>query len=107
MTCSHQRTCAPRNKEVDQNWVVTDLVTNYLRNPENQIRETYSKVTSYSNYKGKEGIIGNRLMEWVAEAVRKATSQPNNYPIASQQVILALKEMHMGSANEVEQFSRQ
>lgn len=71
------------------------------------MRATYSKVTSYSNYRGKEGIIGNRLMEWAEAAVRKATSRPNNYPIASQQAILVSKEMHTGSANEVEPFNRQ
>lgn len=74
---------------------------------ENQIQAIYSKVvTGYSNYRGKEGIIGNRLMEWAEAVARKAISQPNNCPIASPQVILALKVMPMVLANEVEPFSR-
>ena len=90
MTYSHPRTCGPRNREVDRNWAVTDLGTNYLMKLENQIQVIYSKVvTGYSNYRSREGIIGNRLMEWEEAVALKAINQPNNCPIASQQVILA------------------
>lgn len=106
MTCSHQRTCDLRNKEVDRNWEVTDLATNYLMIRENRIQVIFSKVINYSNYRGKEGIIGNQLMEWAAVVARKATSQPNNCPTASQQAISVSKEMLMVSASEEEPFSR-
>lgn len=106
MTYSHLRTCALRNREVDRNWEVTDLATNYLMIRENRIQVIFSKVINCSNYRGKEGIIGNRLMEWVEAVALKAISQPNNCPIASLQAISASKEMLMVLASEEEPFSR-